>query len=284
MFDPFSYVLGIVSLPMLLFYLWILLITVEVAYDFGMLAAGTTVVFAGVGWYFGQIVPMEILSHWAQILIVVGIYILMGIGYMIFKWKLFLHSEDRRVREMIANGKATLADFNPILVKNHKSDIMRWMAWWPFSFVCTLLNDPIRRFFQMIYRYLADFLQAMSDRIFSKLRQEMAFSPMNLSYAVQNRGYGGAAATEVKIRVSQGAPGTGVVLSNLSDLTGANYSIFEEGVKTEFYNRPVDLLVELMSITNVNETSDRTNLRTAGSRVYTEFENALRQFYKTKVK
>jgi hypothetical protein len=51
---------------------------------------------------------------------------------------------------------------------SHKSDIMMWMTYWPFSGLWTLINDPVRRVFRTIYTQIAESLQSISNRMFKK--------------------------------------------------------------------------------------------------------------------
>jgi len=50
--------------------------------------------------------------------------------------------------------------------KKHKALIMSWMAYWPWSFFWTLLNDPIKRIFRGIIHRISGFMKRMSDRAF----------------------------------------------------------------------------------------------------------------------
>jgi hypothetical protein len=47
------------------------------------------------------------------------------------------------------------------LARDHKSRILHWMAWWPFSMLWTLINDPIRH----IYRWAWESLRGIFDSI-----------------------------------------------------------------------------------------------------------------------
>ena len=49
----------------------------------------------------------------------------------------------------------------------HKARILTWMTYWPFSFIWTMLNDPIKRLMKAIYYKIAGFLTRISDRIFA---------------------------------------------------------------------------------------------------------------------
>lgn len=59
-------------------------------------------------------------------------------------------------------GKAVLY---PIQIKEFKARIIGWMTYWPWSFVWTMLNDPIRRFFSRVYTACAGTMQRMADSI-----------------------------------------------------------------------------------------------------------------------
>jgi hypothetical protein len=55
--------------------------------------------------------------------------------------------------------------------RKHKARILTWMTYWPWSFIWTMLNDPIKRFFKAIYYRLAAFLARMSDKMFADAEQ-----------------------------------------------------------------------------------------------------------------
>lgn len=59
-------------------------------------------------------------------------------------------------------------DIPPSAAKN-KGKILTWMTHWPFSAIWTLLNDPIRRVFIWIYKYMASGLQKISNRLFASI-------------------------------------------------------------------------------------------------------------------
>lgn len=47
------------------------------------------------------------------------------------------------------------------LARDNKSRILHWMAWWPFSMIWTLINDPIRH----LYRWTWETLRGVFDSI-----------------------------------------------------------------------------------------------------------------------
>jgi len=59
--------------------------------------------------------------------------------------------------------------FIPPVVKDYKSTIILWMAFWPLSALWTLIDDFVKELYEYVYRLLADWLQSLSDRAFSNL-------------------------------------------------------------------------------------------------------------------
>lgn len=55
----------------------------------------------------------------------------------------------------------------PRATKN-KARITAWASFWPFSFVGTLLNDPVRRLINFLFNQFKALYQRMSDWIFRK--------------------------------------------------------------------------------------------------------------------
>jgi len=97
-------------------------------------------------------------------------FIVVGVVWSFIKWFSFLV----RVREVMKER----GDFNfPVeyrglpldkkpLASENKKRITAWMIFWPFSLVGTLLNDPIRRIFNLIFNSLKNQYQRLSDRVF----------------------------------------------------------------------------------------------------------------------
>ena len=51
---------------------------------------------------------------------------------------------------------------------NNKARIVSWMSLWPCSFIGTVLNDPVRRLFNLLFSWFKGLYQKMSDAIFAK--------------------------------------------------------------------------------------------------------------------
>jgi hypothetical protein len=59
------------------------------------------------------------------------------------------------------------------LASRYKGQIITWMTYWPWSALWTLINDPVRRFFRWAYEQLSGTLQAISNRAFQDIENEM---------------------------------------------------------------------------------------------------------------
>jgi len=93
---------------------------------------------------------------------------------ILYKHKASALTQDtaRELKEYISDYGMNQIELNP-QVREHKSDIMRWMIYWPFSGLWTLVNDPVRRAFRFIYTKMQATMQAVSDRMFKNAADDM---------------------------------------------------------------------------------------------------------------
>lgn len=130
-----------------------------------------------------------------------GIYILAGLAWSVLKWWRYVAKQHRIYNEakklfceqfeldpsqpLSLEMKERWADWLPShsrthyrgeshvpQVTEHKADIIRWMTYWPFSFVWTLLNDPIRRFYEFVYDQVGVKMQKVADLMFKNTKQD----------------------------------------------------------------------------------------------------------------
>jgi hypothetical protein len=55
------------------------------------------------------------------------------------------------------------------LASRHKSSIIFWIGYWPFSVIWFLISDLVREFAEFVYNKVAGTFQRLSDRMFSDL-------------------------------------------------------------------------------------------------------------------
>lgn len=136
-------------------------------------------------------------------LVYVAAYLAVGVGWSFVKWFSYLMGFRDTFREQkeafcLKNGldpkapitdEKVLSDFDHHLSSNvswgerhrgqllsrerpraakSKARITAWMAFWPFSVVGTVLNDPVRRLFNFLYSQFKALYQKMADFVFRK--------------------------------------------------------------------------------------------------------------------
>ncbi len=51
--------------------------------------------------------------------------------------------------------------------RDNKARILTWTIWWPWSFIWTLVDDPLKKFFKYIYKKLQATYQKIADKIYA---------------------------------------------------------------------------------------------------------------------
>jgi hypothetical protein len=132
--------------------------------------------------------------HTVESLVGVGMFLVVGVVWSFAKWFFFLVNFRDKFRELrtawFVNNKLDPTQPLPDDLKlksegvdpfgwsyrawhnmqkprasDNKSRIIGWMAFWPFSMVGTLLNDPIRKLFTWLFNQLKGLYQRMADKI-----------------------------------------------------------------------------------------------------------------------
>jgi len=96
-----------------------------------------------------------------------------GLSYMAHTEAPYVYDADGKKVGAPRRWKASLYDYRgnslnvrPRAAKN-KSRITSWAIFWPFSLVGTLINDPLRRLWNLIWGAVKGLYQKMSDRMFA---------------------------------------------------------------------------------------------------------------------
>ncbi len=82
------------------------------------------------------------------------------------QWKEHLRSPDHLGRNRTVDLSKTPQ------VHAHKAEILRWMTFWVVSMIWSFINDLVKRVFRMIYQKLANWLQAISDKMFGGVKDD----------------------------------------------------------------------------------------------------------------
>ena len=156
-------------------------------------------------WFGGPNIIGYLEHHWFHTLLCACFYVILGIAWSFLKWFSALRVFRDQFREaklafFKANGLEGLLDTAPIpddkqedfkkymehnyrynygriaslstlerpKATKNKSRITAWMCFWPFSFIGTVLNDPVRRLFNFLFNYFKALYQQLADRVFAK--------------------------------------------------------------------------------------------------------------------
>ena len=170
----------------------------------------SVLIFLGVLQCFSNVNVAMFLIHNPILILVTAIVYLMGGCVWVFpKWWLFCKEHLRKyldLREIflrenkLAPGSSVPEDKkdawteyyaqnnryyeNSVVFKpepgNYKNRIITWMTLWPLSFLWTMLNDPIVRFFQHIYYEISGVLRRISDNVFKDVNNDFEKESKNV--------------------------------------------------------------------------------------------------------
>jgi hypothetical protein len=140
-------------------------------------------------------------DHGLWTLAYAGAYVVVGVGWSFVKWFSYLMSfrdafreqKEAFCKERSLDPKAPIPEDKMVAFDEHlrrvywsnshkaqllsrerpraarnKARITAWSAFWPFSVVGTVLNDPVRRLFNFLFNQFKALYQKMSDWVFRK--------------------------------------------------------------------------------------------------------------------
>jgi hypothetical protein len=129
----------------------------------------------------------------------VGGYFLVGTLWSVCKWYLYVREQRRLYDEFKAEwfrangvtysapgfeGTACPAELSEAFkravrsrhakpqVGDHKARIYLWIAYWPWSALWTVINDPVRKLLREIYNLIHKFLQRISDKAWADVEDD----------------------------------------------------------------------------------------------------------------
>jgi hypothetical protein len=109
-------------------------------------------------------------SHTGTILFLFGLYIAAGVAWAFAKWYFFLLSKREelagKIKSMYVDSTTDASKFIPTANKN-KARIISWMTYWPFSGLWTLVNDPVKKAFQVAYGRVESYFDRISNSMFA---------------------------------------------------------------------------------------------------------------------
>jgi hypothetical protein len=183
-------------------------LSVCMEYESGILATVSLIAFgAALNWMGGVNVIQLITANWYLLLPFIGAYVGLSIVWGIWKWRDYygvdLEKWDEALYEWLKNHNLNNISemtedhkvswdkwlenhkiYDPRLKKERRLDdtpqarankarIMRWMAYWPISFLLYVFRDMVVKLFKRIYNGLAKYLQHMADQAFARTRDAL---------------------------------------------------------------------------------------------------------------
>jgi hypothetical protein len=120
--------------------------------------------------FFGKInVFGWLFHHPKEFLLFLFAYLLIGVVYSILKWISFIRQKVKTDFE----GRLRIQGVpESPKVDVHSTRIIGWMSFWPCNLVWTLLNDPVRRLFELTFEYTKSIFQRIADRAYEKAAQK----------------------------------------------------------------------------------------------------------------
>ena len=188
-------IIGLAFWPAIFFWALVFVLFIEASvFDQGLVALGTLIVAVAAAYWLGYWSLDFVTAHHVAFLWLLAFYIPIGVIVATIKWwfyatgvaeKVEKYLSDqarslkgqpdfdhamRRVRDNLSNR---FEEFHPEggpMVSNHKADLTRWMAWWPFTIIGSLLDDILRRFFTAIYNAMSNMWQGIANRSFRNVQ------------------------------------------------------------------------------------------------------------------
>lgn len=166
----------------IVFGIWSLVLFVSVEIDKPAHATIATVVFLALFGFWGVFPGGAsllglLVAHPGYIAVGAVAFFALGTVWAVVKWWFYVRNLAEKRKEQIeknggARGRGGYGTIRKPLVRDNKSRIMTWMCFWPYSFIWTMINDPVRRVFKAIYNQIRAGLQKIADSAFEGLEPE----------------------------------------------------------------------------------------------------------------
>lgn len=107
-------------------------------------------------------------------------YFGVGVIWAFIKWYCWLKKEkslwlEDSIHSVIRSTSdgvgSNITSAIPPKITNYKDQIISWMALWPCSVFWTVINDPVRKVFELTFVKLANTFQSMADREFNNVNK-----------------------------------------------------------------------------------------------------------------
>jgi hypothetical protein len=187
-----------------IFAAWLVILFLSVRFETNVLGVVSSFIYLCILQYLYKIdIVGIVLHHPIHLLGILLLYFVIGGGWSLFRWYLFVRDKVRQYLDMrnkwlqskgqtqfkfipdelkeewtkylderyVGDGRKDLT--KPPLVRDHKYKIMGWIGWWPISAGLWMLEDLVKGITRSVYEYIHDWLQSISNRMFASIRQDL---------------------------------------------------------------------------------------------------------------
>lgn len=98
----------------------------------------------------------------------IALYLFLGVIWAFVKWYFFLHK--RKDIQMEDNKHRTDKTLKIPTAADNKYRILTWMNYWVFSVIWTVLDEPVKRFFNFIFKRLESWFDKVSKSVFNEVK------------------------------------------------------------------------------------------------------------------
>ena len=176
----------------------ILLLFVFVNYENGIGATVSLLVFGACLQYLGGVDILNyVTSHPLAVCLAVLGYLLAGMTWSVIRWYIFCRDQLRQYNtlksdflkekglsetklvpeELRSDWLLRLESYRQISyapsVRDHKNQIIGWMAFWVISMIWFFINDLVKWIFKEIYHFISGFLQRIADNVFADIYEDL---------------------------------------------------------------------------------------------------------------
>jgi hypothetical protein len=123
-------------------------------------------VTAAAVWFFFPAVMLLLANPW-NVLWYGLIYVAIGVVWSFIKWFFHvLNARDDYKKDLQRNSRDVKIDNYIPKAADCKATIIGWMAYWPWSAVWTVIDDPIRRMYKMLANLLGSTFDGIAKAMF----------------------------------------------------------------------------------------------------------------------
>lgn len=110
-------------------------------------------------------------QHWLSATGLIVLYLLVGVAWSLGKWTMYCYKRKTDYKDAPGDYERRMLSGRP-LPRDHKSRIMAWMGYWPYSMGWTFCDDVIGQFFNWAFERCEAKFDKISEKMFKDIKHE----------------------------------------------------------------------------------------------------------------